>query len=126
MAVADRMLRVVYRIESAWDVLAAVAMFAIMLILAGDALGRYVLNSPLPWAHNVMSRLLLPAAFFFALSFTLRANLHVNIDVVYRSSPVACRTPQRQSIAFLRLGCSLSSGPWAHARLTSRISRAKR
>ena len=75
---------VLFHIETAWERVTAAAMFVIMLTFVADAFGRYVLNTPIPWAYDMVSRLLLPAIFFFTLSSTLRENQHVNIDVVYQ------------------------------------------
>ena len=97
------MLRVLYRVEAAWELLAAAAMFAIMLILVTDALGRYLFTAPLPWANDIVTRLLLPATFFFALSSTLRVNQHVNIDVVYRKLDM-----RAQNVAMMV--CSMLAG----------------
>jgi TRAP-type C4-dicarboxylate transport system permease small subunit len=72
-----------YRLETVLETMSALAMFAIMLILVADALGRYLITSPLPWAHDVVARVLLPAVFFLTLSSALRVNQHVNIDIVY-------------------------------------------
>jgi TRAP-type C4-dicarboxylate transport system permease small subunit len=80
----SRRLQLLYQIETAWERVTAAAMFVIMLTFVTDAFGRYVFNTPIPWAYDFVSRLLLPATFFFALSSTLRENQHVNIDVLYQ------------------------------------------
>jgi len=82
--ITRRRLRFLYGIETALELVTASSMFVIMLTFVTDAFGRYIFNSPIPWAYDLVSRLLLPATFFFALSSTLRENQHVNIDVVYQ------------------------------------------
>lgn len=79
----DRAGRWVTRLEHAASTGAAAAMFAIMLIVFADVGLRYLFNSPLAWSYDLISLYLMGAAFFFALSETLRRNHHVAVDILY-------------------------------------------
>lgn len=76
--------RVVAPIAGIWDLVAAAAMFAIMVIVTTDVAARYLFNSPIPWAYDLVTWYLMPAVFFFALGSTLRHRQHINIDLVFR------------------------------------------
>lgn len=81
---------VVYRLERTWSAVAAVFMFAIMVIIVVDVASRYLLNSPLPWAFDVVSMYLMVGLFFLMLSDTLRVDAHVRVDMLYaKASPLA-------------------------------------
>ena len=79
----DRAARWVGRLEYAAATGAALALFAIMLIVFADVLLRYLFNSPLSWSYDFISLYLMGVAFFFALSETLRRNHHVSVDILY-------------------------------------------
>lgn len=85
-----RVAGIVYRLEVIWRTIAAVFMFGIMVIIVVDVASRYLLNSPLPWAFDVVSMYLMVGLFFLMLSDTLRVNAHVRVDMLYaRASPPA-------------------------------------
>lgn len=71
------------RLEYGASTAAALALFSIMLIVFADVLLRYLFNSPLSWSYDLISLYLMGAAFFFALSETLRRNHHVSVDILY-------------------------------------------
>ncbi len=79
----DRAARWVGRLEYAASTGAALALFAIMLVVFADVLLRYLFNAPLAWSYDFISLYLMGAAFFFALSETLRRNHHVAVDILY-------------------------------------------
>jgi len=66
-------------------------MFAIMVIIVVDVASRYLLNSPLPWAFDVVSMYLMTGLFFLMLSDTLRVNVHVRVDMLYAKAPPLAR-----------------------------------
>ncbi len=71
---------------------AAAASVAIMMLLTSLDVGlRYALNSPLSWVYDVTMLYLLPAAFIFGFSFTLRSNNHINVDFFARWLPTPIR-----------------------------------
>lgn len=79
----DRAQRWVTRLEHAASTGAAAALFAIMLIVFADVVLRYLFNAPLSWSYDFISIYLMGAAFFLALSETLRMNHHVAVDILY-------------------------------------------
>lgn len=81
----------------AGEFLAAVAMFAIMIIAMTDVTARYVFNAPLPWSFDLIMWFLMPMVFFFALGSTALRRDHVDIDVIYDKLPAGL---QRALAAF--------------------------
>jgi TRAP-type C4-dicarboxylate transport system permease small subunit len=79
----DRAAAWVERLEYAASTVAALALFVIMLTVFVDVLLRYLFNAPLSWSYDFISLYLMGAAFFFALSETLRRNHHVAVDILY-------------------------------------------
>lgn len=74
--------RWVGRFEHVLAALAALLMFAIMIIVATDVAMRYLLNSPFPWSYDLISLYLMTALFYFAVSRTLAEGAHISVDIV--------------------------------------------
>lgn len=72
---------VLRRVEGAAMLLAALMLLAIMHIVVVDVIGRYVFNSPLPWAFDFISDYAMVITFFLAVGPTLQRNEHINVDV---------------------------------------------
>jgi TRAP-type C4-dicarboxylate transport system permease small subunit len=53
-----------------------------MAITVVDVVMRYGFNSPLAFAYDLITQYLLVAAFFLALSYTLRVGGHMNVDML--------------------------------------------
>lgn len=70
------------RIENGAMALVSVALFSIMLVTVLDVVRRYLFNAPLTWAYDVTAQYLMVAAFFLALSYTLRVEGHMRVDLV--------------------------------------------
>jgi TRAP-type C4-dicarboxylate transport system permease small subunit len=79
------------RLEDGLAIGSAVAVFLIMLIVVADVALRYLMNAPLPWSFDLISIYLMGAAFFLALSQTLRLGHHVNVDLAYQGFPLVVR-----------------------------------
>jgi len=94
--------RVIDRLERVSSAVAAVFLFAIMLIIVADVTLRYVFNSPLQWAFDAISMYLMVGVFFFSLSDTLAGNGHVNVDLLYQ------RAPRRVQRFADFIGCALT------------------
>lgn len=75
------------RIETAFDWLAAAAMFMIMTVVFCDTILRYAFNSPLSWAYDLISLYLVAGVFFFSLAGTYTAGAHVNVDILQNKMP---------------------------------------
>jgi TRAP-type C4-dicarboxylate transport system permease small subunit len=81
MQIFDRWLR---RIEQVAMLLVAAALFSMMMITVVDVVLRYVFNAPFSWSYDVIGNYLLVVLFFLALSYTLREQGHIALDLVVR------------------------------------------
>lgn len=81
MQVFDRWLR---RLEQVAMFFVAAALFAMMMITVVDVVLRYAFNAPFSWAYDVIGNYLLVILFFLALSYTLREQGHIALDLVVR------------------------------------------
>jgi TRAP-type C4-dicarboxylate transport system permease small subunit len=79
----NRLRGVVDRIDDALMVIGCLMLFALMFVVVGDVVLRYLFNAPLQWSYEVISSYLMPGLFFFAASHTLKANGHVAVDIVH-------------------------------------------
>ena len=79
----NRLRRVVDRIDDVLMVIGCLMLFALMFVVVGDVVLRYLFNSPLQWSYEVISSYLMPGLFFFAASHTLKAHAHVAVDIVH-------------------------------------------
>lgn len=79
--------RLLARIETVFDWLAAAAMLLIMTVVVCDTILRYAFNSPLSWAYDLISIYLVAGVFFFSLAGTYSAGAHVNVDILQKSLP---------------------------------------
>ena len=77
----NRLGRLLAPIEDALIAIAGIALFSMVVLITADVLMRYVLNSPLGWSFDLVTRYLVPIAFFLAVSQTLRLNEHVRVDI---------------------------------------------
>ena len=73
--------RWVGRLEHVLAALAALLMFAIMMIVATDVAMRYLLNSPFSWSYDLISLYLMTALFYFAVSRTFAEGAHISVDI---------------------------------------------
>ena len=69
-------------IEKVTSAIAAVFMFAIMIIVFRDVVMRYVFNRPFSWAYDLISLYILAGVFFLSLSGTYAVNGHINVDIL--------------------------------------------
>ena len=79
----DGLVRWVDRLDHAAASVAALALFAIMLVVFGDVLMRYVFNMPFSWSYDFISIYLMGASFFLVISEAQRRNYHVSVDILY-------------------------------------------
>ena len=79
----NRFRRVVDRIDDVLMVVGCLMLFALMFVVVGDVVLRYLFNAPLQWSYEVISSYLMPGLFFFAASHTLKAHAHVAVDIVH-------------------------------------------
>ncbi len=71
--------------------IAAVCVIAIMLIVCVDAVSRYAIHRPLPWAFDLITYYLLIAALYLAISGTFQSGDHINIDLFRNIMPKGLR-----------------------------------
>ena len=64
----DGILKGLGTIEKIASTIAAVFMFAIMIIVFGDVIMRYAFNKPFSWAYDLISLYLMAGVFFLVLS----------------------------------------------------------
>jgi TRAP-type C4-dicarboxylate transport system permease small subunit len=79
-------------LENAAMAVGALCAFSIMLALSYDALSRYLLHAPQPWAFDLISNYLLIGATYLVLSSTFRHRDHMNIDIIHMMLPKRART----------------------------------
>ncbi len=79
------------RAERLAMILAVAALLLIMTLMTADALARYGLNRPLSFVFELVGSYLMVAAFFLALSHTLREDGHVSIDGMVKLLPARLR-----------------------------------
>ncbi|MEO9136291.1 MAG: TRAP transporter small permease [Casimicrobiaceae bacterium] len=99
----SRLARSVTAIENLAMFVVSVALFATMIITVIDVIMRYAFNAPLAWAYDIIGQYLLVAAFFLALSYTLREDGHMNVDIV----PLALKS-ERTRVVLRMIGDMLS------------------
>jgi len=83
--------RLLGKLENAIAQLAAVAMFAIMLVVVADVVMRYFFSKPLIFSYDLISMYLIVVVFFFALPDTLHRHGHIAIDVFQPMLPARLR-----------------------------------
>jgi TRAP-type C4-dicarboxylate transport system permease small subunit len=86
----DGILKALGTIEKLASTVAAVFMFAIMIIVFGDVIMRYAFNKPFSWAYDLISLYLMAGIFFLVLSEAYASNAHVSVDILQQkfSPPV--------------------------------------
>lgn len=82
----DRWLR---RIDIAYISVASIFAVVMMLVTFADVGMRYIFNSPLAWAYDLVTNYLLLSTFFLSFSYALSRNEHVAIDVFAQRLPSA-------------------------------------
>jgi TRAP-type C4-dicarboxylate transport system permease small subunit len=87
--VLDRSLRALAAVEKVVSSIAAVFMFAIMIIVFGDVVMRYVFNRPFSWAYDLISLYLMAGIFFLILSEAYASHAHVSVDILQQKFPPA-------------------------------------
>ena len=66
-------------VEKVAIALAALASITIMLVVAFDTLLRYGFHSPLLWSIDVVSRYLMVATFYLAISYAFHKGDHIRL-----------------------------------------------
>ena len=88
----DGILKGLAKIEKIASTIAAVFMFAIMIIVFGDVIMRYAFNKPFSWAYDLISLYLMAGIFFLVLSEAYTDRAHVSVDILQQKfSPAMIR-----------------------------------
>lgn len=83
------LLRALGAVEKAVSTIAAIFMFAIMMIVFADVVMRYVFNRPFSWAYDLISLYLMAGVFFLILSEAYANHAHVSVDILQQKFPPA-------------------------------------
>lgn len=86
--VFDRIVRI---FEMVGATAAALIMFLIMMIILVDVGLRYLFNSPLDGAYELITIYLVAALFFLSLSHTMQRDDHVRVDILYKLASARSR-----------------------------------
>ena len=78
----DGILKGLGTVEKIASTIAAVFMFAIMIIVFGDVIMRYTFNKPFSWAYDLISLYLMAGVFFLVLSEAYTERAHVSVDIL--------------------------------------------
>lgn len=78
---------VLRRLEQAAMAVAVLCIVAIMLVVSFDALSRYALHAPLPWAFEAVTYYLMVATVYGALAGTFTHGDHVSITLFQEMIP---------------------------------------
>jgi TRAP-type C4-dicarboxylate transport system permease small subunit len=68
-------------IEKIGLAVAVICVALIMFIVSYDAISRYALHAPLPWASELITYYLMIAATYFAIAATFQQGDHISIDL---------------------------------------------
>jgi len=80
-------LKCIALVERMATAVAVVFMFAIMIVVFGDVVMRYVFNQPFSWAYDLISLYLMAGVFFLVLSHAYAAHAHVSVDIFQQALP---------------------------------------
>lgn len=83
----DRTLKALAALEKIASTIAALFMFAIMMIVFCDVIMRYAFNKPFSWAYDLISIYLMAGIFFLVLSEAYASNAHVSVDILQQEFP---------------------------------------
>jgi TRAP-type C4-dicarboxylate transport system permease small subunit len=87
--VLDGLLRALGAVEKVVSSIAAIFMFAIMIIVFSDVIMRYAFNRPFSWAYDLISLYLMAGVFFLILSEAYASHAHVSVDILQQRFPPA-------------------------------------
>jgi TRAP-type C4-dicarboxylate transport system permease small subunit len=78
----DGIFKTLGAVEKIASTIAAVFMFAIMIIVFSDVVMRYAFNRPFSWAYDLISIYLMAGVFFLVLSEAYTSRAHVSVDIL--------------------------------------------
>ncbi|MEH7246862.1 TRAP transporter small permease [Neobacillus niacini] len=87
----EKFVKLFDRIENLFMVLAFISITLMMLLISGDAIGRYVFHSPITGANEIVKTFLIVGVVFIGLSNTLKEKEHISVDIVVQKFPQKIR-----------------------------------
>jgi len=72
------------RLERGCSVVAAIALFLMMLIVTLDVGMRYFVNKPLTWSYDFVGLYLTISLFYLALARTMAEEGHIRVDLLHK------------------------------------------
>jgi TRAP-type C4-dicarboxylate transport system permease small subunit len=87
----DKILAALAKLEKIASTIAAIFMFAIMIIVFSDVIMRYAFNKPFSWAYDLISIYLMAGVFFLVLSEAYASNAHVSVDILQQKFPASVK-----------------------------------
>ncbi|MBN9266262.1 MAG: TRAP transporter small permease [Hyphomicrobium sp.] len=106
----DRALHIFDVVERGAMLCAAFAIFVIMLVVGSDVFMRYVFNAPIELSYELISRYLMVAAFFLAVSSTFKAGGHISVDFFCRLMTPRMRMLSEAAVNLMVLPVLLTMG----------------
>ena len=83
----ERLGRIGQRFDQLLIGISGCSLFLMMLTVTADVVLRYFLNSPLIWAHDLVSLYLLGFTIFLGLNAAMRHGDHIAVDLVFNLLP---------------------------------------
>src|SRR6185369_15121188 len=78
-----------------------------MVLTTGDALGRYLLNSPVTGAYEITEKYLMPALIFLGLGYGYRGGLFIRVTFLADRLPRAAKLVADWTAQLVSLACCL-------------------
>jgi len=102
------------RLEQIGAAVSGCCVVTIMLVVSADALMRYLLHAPLPWAFDLVGSYLMVAAAYLAISETFRTGDHISITLIHSLLPRRVRAIVDAIISLLALAvyAVIAIGSW--------------
>ena len=79
--------RLIISIEKLFEGVTALLMLLIMMIVVTDVSLRYLFNSPLIWAYDMIGLYLMAGVFFLSVSRTYAMHKHIGLDILVQRFP---------------------------------------
>lgn len=96
------MKRALELVETLLHTICCLAIFAMMILITFDTIGRYFFNNPIQGSYEITELYLMIMVVFLTLSFTFKNGGHIRIDILYS------RFSQKQKAIADMLGLLLS------------------
>lgn len=75
------------KIEKLLHIIGYIAIFAMMILITLDTVGRYFFNNPIQGTYEITEIFLMIMVVFLTLSYSFKTGDHVRVDILYRRFP---------------------------------------